>query len=76
MLVEDARRATSMIEWIDTSDDYIEMNDFIDGEIVHETFVEDKPLHIRNNFLLLPCPCQPKIELYQGYVRVIHRRLQ
>ncbi len=56
--------------------DWYEMEDREDLCVFHETIEKERHLHVRKSFVRLPCPCQPEIEVYEGCVRVIHRRLQ
>lgn len=53
-----------------------EMEDLEERRVFHETVEKERHLHVRKSFGRLPCPCQPKIEMYQDYVHVIHRRVQ
>jgi len=53
-----------------------DMEDVIEEYVCHESVEEEKLLHVRQRFVKIPCPCQPYIELFPDYIRVLHRRLQ
>jgi len=56
--------------------DWDDMEDCWDFDIYHVGPDEEKSYHICRDFIKLPCPCQPRIEIHSDYIRVCHRRMQ
>jgi len=56
--------------------DWDEMEDRPDEAICHNFPEGERSLHVRQRFVLLPCPCEPYIEFFPDFVRVCHRRVQ